>query len=144
MSESDRRTFLKLSGMAVGGLAVGSVNLGCAASLAPRMKANVADSRILFDTAIPELAQPGNAVALESLFLEYPILLIRREDGSFSAVSTECTHRGCEVKKERALLRCPCHDSAFDFNGNVLNGPAEHPLHHYSVSVKGSVVEILI
>ncbi|MEX1139703.1 MAG: Rieske 2Fe-2S domain-containing protein [Bacteroidota bacterium] len=144
MSESDRRTFLRISGMAVGGLAIGSVNLACAASLAPRMRADVANSRILFDTAIPELARPGDAVALESLFLEYPILLIRREDASFSAVSTECTHRGCEVKKERELLRCPCHDSAFDFSGNVLNGPAEHPLRHYAVNVKGSVVEILI
>ncbi len=144
MNESNRRTFLRISGMAFGGLAIGSVNFACAASLAPRMRAEVADSRILFDTVIPELALPGDAVALESLFLEHPILLIKLDNGLFSAVSSECTHRGCEVKKERALLRCPCHDSAFDFNGKVLNGPAEHPLHHYSVSVNGSIVEILI
>lgn len=144
MSESDRRAFLRMSGMAVGGLAIGSMNLACVASSVPRMRAEVSGSRILFDTAIPELTRPGDAVALESLFLEYPILLIKLEDGSFSAVSTECTHRGCEVKKERELLRCPCHDSAFDFKGTVLNGPAEHPLRHYSVNVKGSVLEILI
>ncbi len=144
MSEADRREFLRKSGMVVGGLAVGSLNIACVATLAPRVKADVIASRILFETAIPELERPGDAVSLESLFLEYPILLIRLQDGSFSAVSTQCTHLGCEVKKERALLRCPCHESAYDFNGNVLNGPAEIPLRPYPVRANGTIVEILI
>ncbi|MEX2115680.1 MAG: Rieske 2Fe-2S domain-containing protein [Bacteroidota bacterium] len=144
MNEADRRVFLRKSGMALGGLAVGSLNLACVATSAPRMKADVTGTSILFETAIPELARPGDAVSLESPFLEYPILLIRRQDGSFSAVSTQCTHLGCEVKKERAMLRCPCHDSAYDFNGNVLNGPAEIPLRSYPVNARNSIVEILI
>jgi len=144
MSKADRRTFLRKSGMAIGGLAVSSLNLACIATSAPRMKADVNGSRILFETAIPELVRPGDAVSLESPFLEYPILLIRLQDESFSAVSTQCTHLGCEVRKERTLLRCPCHESAFDFNGNVLNGPAEIPLRHYRVAATGSIVEIQI
>ena len=142
MSEADRREFLRRSGLALGGLAVGSLDLACFAS-APRMKAEVTGSHILFDTAIPELALSGDAVLLESPLLEYPILLIRLPDGFFSALSTQCTHLGCVVKKEGTLLRCPCHDSAFDFNGGVLNGPAEVPLRRYPVS-NDKIVEILI
>ncbi len=143
MSEADRREFLRRSGLALGVLAVSSLDLACSGSSAPRMKAEVTGSHILFDTAIPELALPGDAVLLESALLEYPILLIRLPDGLFSALSTQCTHLGCVVKKEGPLLRCPCHDSAFDFNGGVVNGPAEVPLRQYPVG-NDKIVEILI
>ena len=144
MSEADRREFLRKSGMALGGLAVSSMNLACIASSAPRMRAEVSGSRILFDTAIPELALPGDAVSLESPLLEFPILLMHLPDGTFSALSTQCTHLGCEVKKERLLLRCPCHGSEFDFIGAVLNGPAEVPLRRYPIRANATVIEISI
>jgi Rieske Fe-S protein len=144
VSEADRREFLRRSGLALGGLAIGSLDLACVASSAPRMRAEVSGSRIMFDTALPELAKPGDAVSLESPLLEFPVLLIHLPDGTFSALLTQCTHLGCEVRKERTLLRCPCHGSAFDFNGNVLNGPAQLPLRHYPVRLKGTVVEISI
>jgi Rieske Fe-S protein len=144
VNESDRRGFLRRSGLALGGLAVASLDLACVASSAPRMKAEVSGSRIMFDTALPELANPGDAVSLESPFLEFPVLLIHLPDGTFSAVSSQCTHLGCEVRKERTLLRCPCHESAFDFNGNVLNGPARIPLRYYPVRLTGTIAEIPI
>lgn len=130
--------------MALGGLAVSSMNLACIASSAPRMSAEVNGSRMLFDTAIPELAMPGGAVSLESPLLEFPILLIHLPDGTFSALSTQCTHLGCEVRKERSLLSCPCHGSAFDFTGAVLNGPAEIPLRRYPVRANATIIEISI
>jgi Rieske Fe-S protein len=141
---TDRREFLKRSGLAAGGLALVSVNLSCITAMAPAMRVEISGSTIRFETDIPELSASGSAVSLESILLEHPIFLIRLPDRSFAALSSECTHRGCSVKKERSLLRCPCHDSGFDFEGKVLNGPAEEPLLRYPLTMHGTIAEIIV
>lgn len=50
----------------------------------------------------------------------------RDEQGVVHAVSSVCTHQGCQVAFnpiERSW-DCPCHGSRFDVDGNVLHGPA--------------------
>jgi glycine/D-amino acid oxidase-like deaminating enzyme/nitrite reductase/ring-hydroxylating ferredoxin subunit len=52
------------------------------------------------------------------------------DDGQRHARSAACTHLRCVVSWN-ALEKswdCPCHGSRFDPYGNVLNGPALHPL----------------
>ncbi|MEP0822640.1 MAG: Rieske 2Fe-2S domain-containing protein [Ignavibacterium sp.] len=142
MNRLDRRRFLRQTGLAAGSLALGGIHFACATMGAPMKQVELQGSTITFDTAIPELQNAGDAVALDSMFLEYPILLIREENGSFVALSSGCTHLGCTVRKEPALLRCPCHDSAFTLKGEVLNGPAEKPLREYAVRMKGNTAEI--
>ena len=42
----------------------------------------------------------------------------------------KCTHQGCTAKwneNEKAFV-CPCHNSKFSGNGDVLQGPAKLPL----------------
>ncbi|HEX9614888.1 MAG TPA: Rieske (2Fe-2S) protein [Bacteroidota bacterium] len=141
-SSGGRRKFLRKTGLTVGAFALGSVGLACASSGAPHMEAEVSGSIMRFDTAIPELVNAGDGVVLESMLLEYPILLIKGTAGNFTALSTECSHLGCTVRKEPSLIRCPCHDSAYDFGGRVLNGPAEVALRKYEVVLTGSVVQI--
>lgn len=54
----------------------------------------------------------------------------RDEDGRLVAVSTRCTHLGCQVNwnsGERSW-DCPCHGSRFAPDGTVLEGPAVKPL----------------
>ncbi|WP_214802602.1 FAD-dependent oxidoreductase [Exiguobacterium sp. ERU656] len=54
----------------------------------------------------------------------------RDETGELHLVKTTCTHLGCDVKwndGERSW-DCPCHGSRFDYEGNVLEGPAVKPL----------------
>ena len=50
--------------------------------------------------------------------------------GELHAVSTRCTHLGCQVRWNGAewTWDCPCHASRFGVDGNVLNGPAVEPL----------------
>lgn len=141
---SDRREFLKKTTAILGATLAGSaaMDLGCAFSTAPLIKADVTGSFIRFDTGIPELSKHGDGVALTSEQLDYPILLIRRKDETFSALSTECMHLGCTVKKQKTVLRCPCHGSVYDFEGNVMNGPTEKPLRTYEVVMSGSMAEI--
>ena len=72
------------------------------------------------------------------------LLLLRAADGELIALSTTCTHRGCDVRwnSERGLIVCPCHGSSCDpATGDVVNGPARSALAPVSVTVSdGSVV----
>ena len=54
----------------------------------------------------------------------------RRDDGRLVAVSSTCTHLGCQVNWNRAERSwdCPCHGSRFAPDGEVLHGPAVHRL----------------
>jgi cytochrome b6-f complex iron-sulfur subunit len=59
------------------------------------------------------------------------------------AVSTVCTHQGCDVKwkADKKLYVCPCHDAQFAADGKVVGGPAKTPLRKYAVKVeKGQVL----
>ena len=46
------------------------------------------------------------------------------------ALSAVCTHLGCiaRFKSDEKVIACPCHGSRFDLEGNVIHGPAPHPL----------------
>lgn len=52
------------------------------------------------------------------------------EDRLF-VVDTTCTHLGCELAWNKAELSwdCPCHGSRFTYDGKVIEGPAQRPLH---------------
>ena len=73
---------------------------------------------------------------------EAPIYLHRTIDGSFAAVLMLCTHQGCRLNPAGAKLACPCHGSEFTPTGEVMEGPAEEPLHSYAVSEEADRVII--
>jgi glycine/D-amino acid oxidase-like deaminating enzyme/nitrite reductase/ring-hydroxylating ferredoxin subunit len=54
----------------------------------------------------------------------------RDDNGNLVAVSTRCTHLGCQVNWNAAERSwdCPCHGSRFAPGGEVLHGPAVHRL----------------
>jgi Rieske Fe-S protein len=54
----------------------------------------------------------------------------RDDDGTLQAVSSTCTHLGCQVNFNAAERSwdCPCHGSRFAPDGGVLQGPAVHRL----------------
>ncbi|QGU06911.1 Gamma-glutamylputrescine oxidoreductase [Corynebacterium occultum] len=54
----------------------------------------------------------------------------RDDDGTLYAVSSRCTHLGCQVAWNAAERSwdCPCHASRFTVDGEILNGPATRPL----------------
>lgn len=51
----------------------------------------------------------------------------RDEKGKVHAVSVRCPHMGCELEwnPDEASWDCPCHGSRFDYDGNLLSGPAK-------------------
>src|SRR3954452_16558957 len=55
------------------------------------------------------------------------------------AVSSVCTHEGCDVdfRAGNEDFLCPCHDSRYSYDGTVRVGPARADLPHLSVCLSG-------
>jgi Rieske Fe-S protein len=64
------------------------------------------------------------------LLAEKHTALYRDEGGALHALSSVCTHRGCDVhwNPDDKAWACPCHGSIFGTDGQVLHGPATQPL----------------
>lgn len=70
--------------------------------------------------------------------------LVRADDGGFLALSLTCSHLGCSVIWDQAKNQflCPCHSSAFDKSGSVINSPAPRPLDYFPVIIEAGKVKI--
>ena len=66
-------------------------------------------------------------------------LLVRHEDGSFSAYGQKCPHLGCAVyyEPEEKVLECPCHEGFFNAKtGDVIAGPPQRGLNVVELEVR--------
>ncbi|MBI5578888.1 MAG: Rieske (2Fe-2S) protein [Deltaproteobacteria bacterium] len=84
--------------------------------------------------------EPGTVTA----FQKGEFYLVRLDDGGLIALSCRCTHLGCTVpwvEKEKKFL-CPCHASAFDITGNVINSPAARALDTFPLSIENNIVKV--
>ena len=72
-------------------------------------------------------------------------LAVGRDGEGIWAVSTQCTHLGCDISNRStngqidfAGLQCGCHGSVYDRDGHVEVGPSVRDLRNYAVSIDGS------
>lgn len=70
--------------------------------------------------------------------------LVRLDDGGFLALYRKCTHLGCAVPWDPAIGQfvCPCHASAFEVDGAVINPPAPRALDRFAVAVESGVIKV--
>jgi cytochrome b6-f complex iron-sulfur subunit len=86
-------------------------------------------------------ASPGmvvgnlSSIPVGSLSIVAGLYFLGRDEQGLYAMSMQCTHKGCVVALAGQQLFCSCHESRFDGNGEVLQGPATTPLPHYAVFV---------
>ena len=94
----------------------------------------------LLDAGSVETYAPGTV----SAFMGGRFYLARLHDGGFIALSLRCTHLGCSISWEENRKRfiCPCHSSAFDISGEVLNPPAARALNYYPVLIENGIVKV--
>ena len=94
----------------------------------------------LFEAGPVDSFEPGSV----KVFAGGRFYLARQRDGGFIALSMRCTHLGCSVAWEEQKQRfiCPCHSSAFDINGEVLNPPAARALSYYPVLIENGIVKV--
>jgi cytochrome b6-f complex iron-sulfur subunit len=101
------------------------------------------------NTSAPkQLLEAGPVESFElnsvSAFMGGRFYLARQQDGGFIALSLRCTHLGCSITWEESKNRfvCPCHSSAFDISGEVLNSPAARALDYYPVLIENGIVKV--
>ncbi len=77
-------------------------------------------------------------------FTQGRFYMVRMPDGGFLALYRKCTHLGCAVPWNPAKGRfvCPCHASAFEMDGTVINPPAPRPLDRFMVTIEGGIVKV--
>ncbi len=94
----------------------------------------------LFDAGAAKSFQPESV----TVFRGGRFYLVRLADGGFLALSLRCTHLGCSVEWEEDKERfvCPCHASAFEITGNVLNPPAPSALDYFPVKIQSGRVMV--
>lgn len=84
--------------------------------------------------------EPGTVNA----FVQGKFYLARLEDGGFLALSRRCTHLSCTVPWVEGEQRfvCPCHSSAFDIRGDVIDPPAPRALDLHPVTIENNMVRV--
>jgi len=77
-------------------------------------------------------------------FNEGRFYLVRLADGGFLALYRKCTHLGCAVPWDPAQGKfvCPCHASAFEMDGDLLNPPAPRPLDRFPVTIENGEIKV--
>ncbi|MFZ4579787.1 MAG: ubiquinol-cytochrome c reductase iron-sulfur subunit [Myxococcota bacterium] len=76
----------------------------------------------------PDGFAPGTAVLVDEARV-----FVLRDDQGLRAMSSSCTHLGCNVRAdgESNGYVCPCHGSRYDDQGHVVGGPAPRSLPFY-------------
>lgn len=73
-----------------------------------------------------------------------PVILIRKPNGDFTALSAVCTHLECTVqfRKDQGIIWCACHNGKYDLSGKNISGPPPRPLTPYNVFLKNGDIFI--
>ncbi len=136
----NRRDFFKLAWKGLG-IVVGIEVLGMITTFFSSGKGKSTSAPKQLMEAGPVNSFEPNTV---SAFMGGRFYLARQQDGGFIALSLRCTHLGCAVSWEEDKKRfiCPCHSSAFDISGDVLNPPAPRALDYYPVMIENGMVKV--
>ncbi|MGQ0539550.1 MAG: ubiquinol-cytochrome c reductase iron-sulfur subunit [Gemmatimonadaceae bacterium] len=123
-------------------LATLPVIAACASVLVRSVRA--VDGRVELPIARhPELGEPGAMLRILPEGEAQPLIVNVNDDGSFTVLSSECTHLSCTVEPQGDRLVCPCHGSTYDRMGAVLRGPAERALKRYPSRVTAAGVLVI-
>ncbi len=69
---------------------------------------------------------------------------VLRLEGRLVAFSTVCPHLGCAIDYDPKARRfvCPCHNSVFELDGAVVEGPSPRPMDRLDVRQEDKLVQI--
>ena len=139
MSKSNRlprRDFLKITWVTLGSFAaleIGGVTL---AYMQPRLAEGEFGG--LITAGKVQDFPPGSVTHIPN----GRFYLSRLAEGGFLALYQRCTHLGCNVPwdQEQGNFVCPCHNSQFTVEGELLSPPAPGPLDLFALSIQAGQV----
>ncbi len=140
-TEPSRRSFLNKLWIGLGLVALAEVVAVLFAFLrSNKSKRRQADSNAIVTAGQVDKFEVNSVTA----FVRERFYLARLADGGFLALSRKCTHLGCTVPwvEKEMKFACPCHASAFDITGGVINSPAPRPLDIYPIFIENNVVKV--
>jgi cytochrome b6-f complex iron-sulfur subunit len=139
--EPARRSFLTTLWIILGGVALAEfIAVAFAFLRPPKSKARAGNTDSIITAGAVESFAPNSITA----FVRGKFYLARLEDGGFLALSRTCTHLGCTVPWVEAEMKfaCPCHGSAFDITGNVIEAPAPRALDYYPITIENKIIKV--
>jgi cytochrome b6-f complex iron-sulfur subunit len=140
-TENKRRSFLNILWLILSGVALVEFVAVAFAFLRPRkLKAWGEEANSVIAAGAVERFELNSVTA----FVRGKFYLARLEDGGFLALSRTCTHLGCSVPwvEKEMKFACPCHGSAFDITGNVIEAPAPRALDIYPITIENRIVKV--
>jgi cytochrome b6-f complex iron-sulfur subunit len=140
-AEPNRRSFLNILWIILGGVALAEFVAVAFAFLRPRKsKARGENTDSIITAGAVERFTPNSVTA----FVRGKFYLARLDDGGFLALSRTCTHLGCSVPwiEKEMKFACPCHGSAFDITGNVIDAPAPRALDIYPITIENKIIKV--
>ena len=140
-SQTSRRSFLMWLWLILGGVALAEFIVVGISFLRPRQSKTGKEKSAAMVTAGPvDKFTPKSVTA----FIRGRFYLSRLDDGGFLALSHKCTHLGCTVPWDAKEMKfmCPCHASAFDITGEVVDAPAPRALDIYPITIENKIVKV--
>jgi cytochrome b6-f complex iron-sulfur subunit len=140
-AEPTRRSFLNILWLILGGVALVEFVAVAFSFLRPRkLKARGEEANSVITAGAIERFEPNSVTA----FVRGKFYLARLEDGGFLALSRTCTHLGCSVPwvEKEMKFACPCHGSAFDITGSVIEAPAPRALDIYPITIENNIIKV--
>lgn len=142
-----RRTFYEWSVLILGGIVQAALTLPALAYLLiPSRKktdGNWTDAGSI--AALPaqqpiELTvQRERQDAWKSSVEKLTVWAVKKSDSEVVVYSAQCTHLGCGYHwaNEEQHFVCPCHESVFSKDGDVVSGVAPRPLDRFQTRIEG-------
>ena len=124
-----RKEFIKTVSLLTIGTISGSLLNGCA--VIKYAQYSIDGNKLVVKKS--EFSGLQKFVLLNVNSLPAAIYLRKNENETFTALLTQCTHKGCEVDPDYDMLSCPCHGSKYSPAGKVISPPAEEPLKKFEV-----------
>lgn len=132
----DRKGFLKICGGACLGVAGISLLQGCTTAY---VTGTVANNKMQLQKNVFEKIKNGKTTLLRYVLVkpetsDFPVIIYRNADGTYTALLLRCTHQGSELTVNGDLLTCTAHGSEFSRTGDVIQGPADQHLKRFPVA----------
>lgn len=84
----------------------------------------------------------GDSAVVKAKGLDGKLLIVKRPDGTYTALELTCPHKNGPVKDKGGVLTCDWHGSTFDRDGQVTKGPSKAGLKRFPVDLVGEELQV--